>query len=568
MQPEITGRRLAGRYELRGQLGEGGMGIIWQAEDLRLGRPVAIKEIELPPAVSDKQRAFLRARVSREARAAARLNHPGAVIVYDVISENGQDFIIMELVDAPTLTELVHERGPLEPAAAAQLGLGVLATLRAAHEAGIVHRDVKPSNVMVRPDGTTKLADFGVASLRGDPKLTSTGMVMGSPPYMSPEQVKSAEVGPPTDLWSLGATLFFAVEGVPPFGPGPQFQVLDAVIHKPPRRGKRLGPLAPVVGALLDKDPERRPGPDDLRAMLLRVAAGSPKPIALPAPLSETVTVPLAVPATPPPKPVPEPVPAPGAAPPSADGPGGSGQVDQLEGDDHAANGTAVPPTAPPTPLPTLAVPGGTRVDLAPQAQARSKRRGLVVTLLVLLGLVLAGLIGWRLGHGTGASAAAKQRQRGAPVAAKPLVPANWVAWTSPDGTWRVRHPPGWSVARNSNGLIDIAAPDGSRLFRVAVDEDQSDPLTVERGLEAALVGEGSVRHYHQIRIGAITYQQSRAAAWEFTYTGDGTAWHALDIAVLEGGRRYTLLFRTTPAQWSAAIAERNAFFAAFKPLP
>ena len=272
--PGTSGRRVAGRYELRGQLGEGGMGIIWRAEDLRLGRPVAIKEIELPPAVSDQQRARLRARVSREARAAAQLNHPGAVTVYDVVSDDGQDYIVMELVDAPTLTELVRERGPLEPRAAAALGLRLLATLRAAHEAGIVHRDVKPSNVMVRPDGSTKLADFGVASLAGDPTITATGLVMGSPPYMAPEQATGAAVGPATDLWSLGATLYVAVEGVPPFGPGPQLQVLEAVASKPPRRGRRLGPLAPVLAALLTKDPARRPCHDELRVMLRWVALG------------------------------------------------------------------------------------------------------------------------------------------------------------------------------------------------------------------------------------------------------------------------------------------------------
>src|SRR6266545_3066118 len=197
MAQDVDGRRIAGRYELGVQLGEGGVGIVWRAEDTLLGRPVAIKEVELPPAVRDKQRAALRARVIREARAAARLSHPGAVTLFDVVQDGGQDYIVMELVEAPTLDQLV-------------------AALEAAHRAGIVHRDVKPSNVLVRDDGTTKLTDFGTASLTGDPELTVTGVVVGSPAFMAPEQIKGLEVGPATDLWALGATLYFAVEGEPP----------------------------------------------------------------------------------------------------------------------------------------------------------------------------------------------------------------------------------------------------------------------------------------------------------------------------------------------------------------
>src|SRR6266536_2842665 len=175
MAQDVDGRRIAGRYELGVQLGEGGVGIVWRAEDTLLGRPVAIKEVELPPAVRDEQRAALRARVICEARAAARLSHPGAVTRFDVVQDSGQDYIVMELVEGPTLDQFVADRGPLEPRQAAVVGLRLLATLEAAHRAGIVHRDVKPSNVLVREDGTTKLTDFGTASLTGDPELTATG---------------------------------------------------------------------------------------------------------------------------------------------------------------------------------------------------------------------------------------------------------------------------------------------------------------------------------------------------------------------------------------------------------
>jgi hypothetical protein len=274
MAQDVDGRRIAGRYELGAQLGEGGVGIVWRAEDTLLGRPVAIKEVELPPAVRDKQRAALRARVIREARAAARISHPGAVTLFDVVQDNDQDYIVMELVEAPNLDQLVARQGALEPRRAAMVGLRLLATLEAAHRAGIVHRDVKPSNVLVRDDGTTKLTDFGTASLTGDPELTVTGVVVGSPAYMAPEQIKGLVVGPATDLWALGATLYFAVEGEPPFKSSKaQFEVLNAIVNDPPRRARHLGALGPVIDRLLRKEAEQRPRSADVWYQLRRVAA-------------------------------------------------------------------------------------------------------------------------------------------------------------------------------------------------------------------------------------------------------------------------------------------------------
>ena len=179
----------------------------------------------------------------------------------------------MELVSAPTLEELVRTRGPLPPEWAARLGLSLLDTLEAAHKAGIVRRDLKPRNVMVRENGATKLADFGIASVQGDPRLTATGLVVGSPAYMAPEQVEAQAVSPATDLWALGATLWFAVEGQAPFGGG-EFQTLSAIVSGQPRRPERLGPLAPVLARLLVKEPEGRATPAQLRPLLRRVVAG------------------------------------------------------------------------------------------------------------------------------------------------------------------------------------------------------------------------------------------------------------------------------------------------------
>src|SRR4051812_47118476 len=197
-----TDRRVvAERYVLREQIGRGGTGTVWRADDLLLERQVAVKEVALPISSVDGDETQTRARVLREARAAARLSHPSAVTVYDVVDGDDHVYLVMELVDAPTLSEYVVAKGPLSPAEAARIGIEVLGPLGAAHGEGIVHRDVKPSNVLVTGHPGAKLADFGIASVRDDPSLTRTGMLLGSPPYMAPEQAEGDGIGPATDMW-------------------------------------------------------------------------------------------------------------------------------------------------------------------------------------------------------------------------------------------------------------------------------------------------------------------------------------------------------------------------------
>jgi hypothetical protein len=336
-------RIVADRYALKAPLGRGGMGVVWHAHDTVLGREVAIKEVVLPPTMPDEERRAAHARVLREARAAARLNHPGAVTLYDVVQDQGHPFIVMELVPASTLADLVRTSGPLPPWRVAELGGQLAATLEAAHRVGIVHRDVKPGNVMVAEDGGVKLADFGVASLQGDPQLTATGLVIGSPAYMAPEQAAGEPSGPPADFWALGATMFFAVEGVPPFDKGASIATLGAVVNEDPQPMRRAGPIAPVVGALLAKDPAARPPGPQVRAELQRLAAATSVTKELPAhpeapPASTTAQLPTVPPAATPPAAVPPatpPVtpPAAAAAPPAAPEP--------------AAETTAPPPPEP-----------------------------------------------------------------------------------------------------------------------------------------------------------------------------------------------------------------------------
>jgi eukaryotic-like serine/threonine-protein kinase len=288
MEASADRRLVAGRYVLGGPLGRGGMGTVWRADDVLLHRPVAVKEVELPAGPPGAGGGALHERALREARAAARLNHPGAVILHDVVEAGGRLFLVMELVEAPTLGELVEGSGPLAPAAAARIGLELLEALDAAHRAGIVHHDVKPANVMVTADGRVKLADFGIASLQEDTQRTlgaAAGVgdraltaAFGSLPYVAPEQAGDRRAGPAADLWALGATLWFAVEGAAPFERATPAATLRAVLHEPPGRPSRAGPLEPVLLALLVKDPGHRPPAAALRRMLEPLASAGPGP--------------------------------------------------------------------------------------------------------------------------------------------------------------------------------------------------------------------------------------------------------------------------------------------------
>jgi eukaryotic-like serine/threonine-protein kinase len=267
-------RLVAGRYRLHTPLGRGGMGVVWAAEDELLQRPVAIKEVRFPPTVDDEEREILRERTMREARTAARLDNPCAVRVFDVCEDDGQPFIVMERLVGRTLSDIVKNDGPVSPARAAEIGLCLTDALTAAHAAGIVHRDVKPGNVVVGEDGRVTLTDFGIASTAGDPSITSTGLLLGSPAYIAPERARGGPPQPPSDYWSLGATLYTAVEGRPPFDKPEAVATLAAVVTEPHTPCHRAtGLLRQAIDGLLDKDPDRRPAVDELRSMLKTVAA-------------------------------------------------------------------------------------------------------------------------------------------------------------------------------------------------------------------------------------------------------------------------------------------------------
>ncbi|MFI7411178.1 serine/threonine-protein kinase [Streptomyces sp. NPDC049627] len=272
-------RLIADRYRLLAKLGHGGMGTVWRAKDETVDREVAVKEPRVPDHLPERERDTAFERMRREARAAARLDHPAVVNVHDVAVVDGRPWIVMELVQGRSLGDLLQE-GTLGAREAARIGLEVLGALEAAHAAGILHRDVKPDNVLLGRHDRVVLTDFGIAQIEGETNLTDTGGFVGSPEYIAPERVLGQRPGPASDLWSLGVVLYAATEGVSPFRrsntPATLQSVLNAV-PTPPASAR--GPLAEAINGLLQKDPARRPNAAQTRA-LLEQAANPPAPVA------------------------------------------------------------------------------------------------------------------------------------------------------------------------------------------------------------------------------------------------------------------------------------------------
>jgi predicted Ser/Thr protein kinase len=272
-----TGRLIGGRYRLLAKLGHGGMGTVWRAKDETVDREVAVKEPRVPDHLPERERANAFERMRREARAAARLDHPAVVNVHDVAVVEGQPWIVMELVQGRSLGDALQE-GTLSAREAARVGLEVLGALEAAHAAGILHRDVKPDNVMLGRHDRVVLTDFGIAQIEGETNLTDTGGFVGSPEYIAPERVLGQRPGPASDLWSLGVVLYAATEGVSPFRRNNTPATLQSVLNATPAPpAAAQGPLAEVITGLLQKDPARRPNAARVRA-LLEAAANPPAP--------------------------------------------------------------------------------------------------------------------------------------------------------------------------------------------------------------------------------------------------------------------------------------------------
>ncbi len=291
-QGDKDGRLLAGRYRLGEVLGRGGMGTVWRAADETLGRTVAVKELRFPSAIDDDEKRRLITRTLREAKAIARIRNTSAVTVYDVVDEDDRPWIVMELIEGKSLAEVIREDGTLTPRRAAEVGLAILDVLRSAHREGILHRDVKPSNVLISEDGRVVLTDFGIAQVEGDPSVTSTGMLVGAPSYISPERARGHKPGPPADLWSLGGLLYASVEGRPPYDKGSAIATLTAVMTEPVEPPANAGPLEEVIYGLLARDPDERLSDAGARVLLNAVINAPERPAAPPADSTQVMALP------------------------------------------------------------------------------------------------------------------------------------------------------------------------------------------------------------------------------------------------------------------------------------
>lgn len=568
---ETVPRRVGGRYRLVERLGQGGMGTVWRGQDELLQRPVAVKQVAVPASLAGTDRESARSRVMREARAAARMSHPASVTVFDVLEDDGSIYIVMELLPTRTLAAVVEEEGPVPAERAADLGIKLAGVLEAAHARGIVHRDVKPSNVMVLPDGSVKLTDFGVASVTDDPAITATGQVLGSPSYMAPEQAQGERSGPAADWWGLGATLYHAVEGRPPFEREGALPTLTAVVNEEPETPVRAGPLAPVIAQLLAKDPAMRPAGEAVRRQLAAVAGGAP---VSPRPRHADATDELTVVA-----PVPRPV---GHQAPPTPAPGPPAHEDRPDAPPPPTPAAPPPPAgAPPAPGPRP--PPDVPASAAPTA-VRAALVALVVLAVLVAGVQLARLAGGSGDEETGAPTTAASAPTTAPgepttaatgprraattttaAAAAAAVPADWVDYTDPKTGYRVAHPPTWQVRPVDATRTDIRDPDTGAYLRVDwTDEPGPSPEGAWRAQAArfAATHEG----YQEIRIEPTTYKGFDAAIWEFTYSSGGTRLHALDLGFVTGPYGFALYFQSSEELWAGLQPTFEAFKAGFRP--
>ena len=524
--PTETTRIVADRYRLLDSLGRGGMGVVWAAEDSILQRRVAIKEVETPRGLSDEERDALEARVMREARAAARLNHPHVVTVFDVVEDEGRTFIVMELVEAPTLTDVVAEGGPLETARAAQVALDVLSALEAAHAEGIVHRDVKPGNVMVPEAGNVKLGDFGIASVKGDPKITSTGLILGSPSYMAPEQATHGTSGPESDLWALGALLYFALEGSPPFDRGQALPTLAAVVGEPARPMEHGGELRGLIDALLSKEPADRPTADDVRLQLEAAARGHATQAttqrAVPPTRVETMD-----------RPAPVPIPPRDATPASARPP-----IPELVAPRSASSKTPWIVSAAIVILALLAVwllPNLLGDNETPQAEGQRNERA-------------------NSGGGQGQGAAEENEGITDGGDAGQVDTSGWSSYTDEATGYTVQYPEGWTPSTVDETRTDFVDPASSTYLRVDwTDEPGDDPVAAWESFEGDFAS--SHEGYERITIEPMTFKDMEAAWWEFTYTDGGAQLHAVDLGFVtsDGTYGFALNFQTAEEDWAGS---------------
>ncbi|MFI9391054.1 serine/threonine-protein kinase [Streptomyces bauhiniae] len=517
----MQGQLVAGRYRLTDSIGSGGMGRVWRAHDEVLHRKVAVKELTAALYVSESDQHVLLARTRAEARAAARINHSAVVTVHDVLEHDGRPWIVMELVEGESLADAVKERGRIEPREAARIGLWVLRALRAAHTAGVLHRDVKPGNVLLGRDGRVLLTDFGIAQIEGDSTITRTGEVVGSVDYLAPERIRGHDPGPASDLWALGATLYTAVEGRSPFRRTSALGTMQAVVEENAEEPRNAGPLAPVIAALLHKDPARRPDLSTAERMLDDAAAGR-----------RTQTAPVF---TPPPQ---------NTAP--------------------APRDTAVTPVTP-----------------GPARRGhRTRMLALAAAAVLVFGASLTvGYLQWGGGH----RAAGTDDPTDSPSASASAtnssnaVPDDWKRYDDPVG-FSLSLPKGWkrSVSIDQDGIrqVDYSPDKGKHLVRVAVDTDPDFRTSYEHLTDLDQRVSARLLEYKRLVLKEEVFRDEPGARWEYTWNAlakDGPhyfpgPYHAIDVGYMKADDTEYAVYASSPADdWDTTKKQFNWILRSFQ---
>ncbi|MFM9557830.1 serine/threonine-protein kinase [Streptomyces caniscabiei] len=571
-----VGRLIAGRYRLTEQIGRGGMGTVWRAGDEVLDRQVAVKRLHVQPHLSPDDLVTLYERTRREARSAARIAHPNVIVVHDVVDDrlddhtndhtddgtgghaggvrgggtggsgDGRPCIVMEYVPAPTLADLLADGRTLPPEEAARIGLGMVAALRAAHAAGVLHRDVKPGNVLLGAEGRVVLTDFGIAMTADASTLTKTGEMVGSIHYMAPERIRGQKPGPASDLWALGATLYQAVEGRPPFRRLTAMEAAYAIAVDPLEPLKRGGALEPLIEALLAKDPADRPTTEQTERALRAVVSGQAT-MALPMPMP--MPTPTATPAS-------TPMPSPGAGGPAgggtrsydADTTGsrtgggatGGGTVGGTSGGRHT--GRQTPPAEPGSP------PDGGRPDRG----GRRKRRILVpVAVAVAVAATVAGAGLYLVSNPAGQPSSPRGGTSATPSHSPSPVPAGYHLVRDKTLGISFPVPDGWLAGKRTSESVTYT--DETKLVGLTigvVDPAGSHPEAHFEDIEANT----KINYpdsYRRLRMQRTTFRGEPAAVWEFTFQGRARAFRAIDLGYgREGEREYDIYLSAPALDW------------------
>jgi hypothetical protein len=467
-------------------------------------------------------------RALREARAAARLSHPNVITVYDVVVDDGAPWIVMEYLPSRSLAQVVSEDGPMSPEEAARVGLAMLGALRAAHKVGVLHRDVKPANVLMADSGRVVLTDFGVATILGDPSVTRSGLIIGSPSYMAPERLREdGEIGAPADLWSLGATLYFAVEGRPPYQRAGAIATVAALASEEPDTMTRAGALAPVIEVLLRRDPSTRPSAATVERML--------RPVAYPVPPGTLAPLPRRRPRT---------VTATVAAP----------RSERPRPDRRAWIAGAVAVVALlATVAWALTRPAGTQAAFGPATSGPATSSPSPAASSPATGATTEPATG----------AGPTRTEPGSPPGV--TLPAGWHMYRDRTG-FAVAVPRHWTVSRRGT-MVYFSEPGGGRLLGIdQTDRPQPDPVADWEGKEAYRVARGDFPSYRRVRLVPVDYFRE-AADWEFTYVRGGQRLHVNNRGfVTSPTQAYGMWWSTPDSRWKQYLPDLRLIQRSFVP--